>query len=32
MEGGSGQLNTSFSWELLVNSGIIDNVGEVTIK
>lgn len=32
MEGGAGQLNTCFSWELLENSCIINDVGDIIIK
>lgn len=32
MEGGSGQLNTVFSWKLLKDTGIINNGGTVKIK
>ena len=32
MEGGAGQLNTCFSWELLEKSCIINDVGDIIIK
>ena len=32
MEGGAGQLNTCFSWELLEKSCIINEVGDIIIK
>ena len=32
MEGGAGQLNTAFSWQLMLDSGIVTNNHTITIK
>ena len=32
MEGGAGQLNTAFSWQLMLGSGIVTNKHTITIK
>lgn len=32
MEGGAGQLNTAFPWQLMLDSGIVTNNHTITIK
>ena len=32
MEGGVGQLNTAFTWQLMLDSGIVTNNRTITIK